>query len=249
MGASRLRVVLAENGLTEVGLMLRSVCAEKGKVLELVRVGEGGDVGKAVWEHCPDIALLKLSLLQPDAAKRLRVLQENSPSIPFILLAEPADNVSAETCLEMGAADYLVEGYLDERTLERAVSAAIGGCGGGRKGAEAMFPVEQGELGEGWRRSGEREWVFTLTMGDGARMGREGVRQVLMECEAALRKSVRSTDEVKRVSETEWVVRMRNLDEAKRGKVQQRLEARLRNEGLRLRAGVKLEVGTIEEVD
>lgn len=236
MEASRLRVVLAENGLTEVGIMLRSVCAEKGKVLELVRVGEGGDVGKAVWAHCPDIALLKLALLQPDAPNRLRVLQENSPSIPFILLTEPADKVSAETCLAMGAADYLVEGYMDERTLERVVGAATGGW-------------REAELGAGWRRSGEREWVFTLTMGDAARMGEEGMRQAFLECEAALRKSVRSTDEVERVSESEWVVRMRNLDEAKRGKVRQRLEARFGKEAVRLLAGVRLEIGTIEEVD
>src|ERR1700757_240303 len=98
MGASRLRVVLAENGLTETGLTLRSLCAEAGHVLELVRVEREEELEQALRSHCPDIALLKLSMLQPDVAHQLRVLQKNSPSIPFILLAEPADNVSAEIC-------------------------------------------------------------------------------------------------------------------------------------------------------
>lgn len=139
-------MVLAENGLTEIGLTLRSLCAESGRALELVRVERGEELEQALRSHCPDIALLELSLLQPDAARQLRVLQKNSPSIPFILLAEPADNVSAETCLALGAADYLVEGYLDhppvrptfsDRGTQHAVHGSLGARSlGARYGAE-----------------------------------------------------------------------------------------------------------------
>ncbi len=267
MGASRLRVVLAENGLTETGLTLRSVCAEAGQVLELVRVGKGADLVQALQDHRPDIALLKLTLLQPDAGDRLRVLQESSPSIPLILLAEPADKVNAETCLAMGAADYLVEGYLDERTMSRVLHSAIARTGA-QDGTQA-FPMEQSDWSSGWSNADEQKWVFTLAIevaGDGpVWRGGETKGGLILEVADVLRKNVRSTDTVEIVSDCELAVTVRDLDKVKRAAVRNRIEASLRNHPLssfgqrylQLRAsgtaeksseaGWQLAVGTIEE--
>ncbi|HVM74392.1 MAG TPA: response regulator [Candidatus Saccharimonadales bacterium] len=221
MGASRLRVLLAESGLTETGLTLRSVCAGSGRVLELVRVESAEGLEQALRAHCPDIALLKLSLLQPDAVHQLRALQENSPSIPFILLAEPADNVSAEMCFALGVADYLVEGYLDERTMNRVLSSAMGEWG-------PCAYSEEMELGPGWARRGGQEWVFTITMGDEDRGLSRSDAEVLATAAEVVRKCLRSTDEVEAVGGRELVVRIQSLCESKRAMVEKRIEARLR---------------------
>ena len=254
MGAPRLRVVLAENGLTETGLTLRSLCAESGRVLELVRVESGEELEQALRSHCPDIALLQLSLLQPDAAHQLRVLQKNSPAIPFILLAEPADNVSAETCFALGAADYLVEGYLDERTMNRVLCSAIGESWPNRAvemehGLSAQ-DVEPNHLGHGWSRKGEREWMFTLMMGDAGQMeawfGTEVISQAFGLVGDVMRKSVRSTDSVEATSGGELVVRIRGMDEAKRAVVQKRIIARLASEALPLLRQLNLEIQAVD---
>jgi len=230
-------VVLAENGLSETGLTLRSLCAETGRVLELVRVESGEDLEQALQLHCPDVALLKLALLQPDPTLRLRVLQENSPSIPFILLADPADNVSGETCLALGAADYLVEGYLDERTMRRVLSSAM------EKSVEA-------DVAPGWRRSRENEWAFTVEMGDAKQLpgwfGASAVREAFESVAETVRKSVRSTDEVKMIAGRELAVRIRNVDESRRATVQKRIETRLRTSAAPLLRELDLEIATIE---
>jgi len=236
MGDSRLRVVLAENGHSETGLTLRSLCAETGQVLELVRVESGAGLEQALRAHCPDVALLKLALLQPDVTLRLRVLQENSPSVTFILLTDPADNISGETCLAWGAVDYLVEGYLDERTMSRALNSAM----------EKSVMMDMAPAG----RSRENEWAFTVGMGDTKRLqawfGRSAVSEAFESVAETVRKTVRSTDEVKMIAGCELVVRMRNVHESRRAKVQKRIEARLRSATAPLLKELDLEVATME---
>ena len=53
MGASRLRMLLAESGLTETELALWSLCAEWGRVLELVGVESGAELEQALLGIVP----------------------------------------------------------------------------------------------------------------------------------------------------------------------------------------------------
>ena len=73
MAISTLRVLLAEQGFSETGLVLRSLCAEAGWSLEMVFVDDRARLGQAFLAHCPDVAFLQLALLQPDAPALLRV--------------------------------------------------------------------------------------------------------------------------------------------------------------------------------
>jgi CheY-like chemotaxis protein len=126
MTARRLRVLLAEKRLTEAGIILRSICAEAGWVLEMVFVAMRGELEEALKAHSPDVALLDLSLLQPEAATFLRVLYLANSHVPFILFAEPADKSCVMQCLSMGARDFLLEGYMDERTVARVLHSVVG---------------------------------------------------------------------------------------------------------------------------
>ncbi|HTP69767.1 MAG TPA: response regulator [Dongiaceae bacterium] len=221
----RLRVVLAENGLAETALTLRSLCAEGGRTLELVLVERRENLEAALRRHCPDVALLTLSMLQPDAPSRLRVLQANCPSIPFILLVEPADKEIAESCLAMGAADYLIEGFLDERTMNRALRAAIG----------QRRPMH-GEVDASWTRVGEREWEFILRVG----AAEELPVRALVELTEMLKKNVRKTDSVEQISGLELAIRLRDVDELKSAGAQRRIEGCLRTHSSRLLRGVNV---------
>jgi PleD family two-component response regulator len=126
MAKGRLRVLLAEKRLSEARIILREICAEEGRALELVFVGTREELGTGLKTYCPDVALLDLALLQPEAAEHLRVLHFANKSVPILLFAGAADKVLAEECLSAGARDYLLEGYMDERTVTRVLRAAIG---------------------------------------------------------------------------------------------------------------------------
>jgi DNA-binding NarL/FixJ family response regulator len=127
MSERRLRVLLAEKRLSETAIILRSLCAEAGWILEMVLVSDREEVGTALKAHCPDVALVDLSLLQPEAAAHLGRLHLASLAIPIILFAEPADEVFAVECLSVGARDYLLEGFMDERTVAHVLQSAMSG--------------------------------------------------------------------------------------------------------------------------
>jgi CheY-like chemotaxis protein len=126
MATASLRVLLAEREYSETGLTLRSLCAEAGWSLELAFVSSRSNLAQALLAHCPDVAFLQLGLLQPDAPDRLRVLHLSYPSIPFILFADPADTDCAVSCLSMGAEDFMLEGFMDERTMARVLGSIMG---------------------------------------------------------------------------------------------------------------------------
>ena len=143
MAARRLRVLLAEKRLSETGIILRSICAGAGWTLEVAYVGAKEELPDALQAHCPDVALLDLSLLQPDAPLQVSVLSRTSLRVPLILFAEPADKPCAVECLSAGARDYLLEGFMDERTVARVLRSVVG------VEEEGPAMLEQAEWGAG----------------------------------------------------------------------------------------------------
>jgi hypothetical protein len=147
-----------------------------------------------------------------------------------------------------------VEGYLDERTMNRVLCSAIGESWPNRAvemehGLSAQ-DVEPNHLGHGWSRKGEREWMLTLMMGDAGQpqawFGTEVISQVFGLVGDVMRKSVRSTDSVEATSGGELVVRIRGMDEAKRAVVQKRIIARLASEALPLLRQLNLEIQAVD---
>jgi CheY-like chemotaxis protein len=159
MATRRLRALLAEKRLSETGIILRSICADVGWILELVFVGTREAVQEAVGAHQPDLVLLDLALLQPDAAAYVHHLHLENKKVPLIVFGEPAEKACAEACLAAGARDYLLEGFMDERTVHRVLQAAVvamdekqswnGGCA---KAGETCRCALQGEAAEGSAR-------------------------------------------------------------------------------------------------
>lgn len=187
MAARCLRVLLAEKRLSEAGIILRSICAEAGWALELIYVATRKELGEALQAYSPDVALLDLSLLQPEAANYLRGLYLAHSSIPLILFAEADDKSSAVECLSMGARDFLLEGYMDERTVARVLKSAVGS----REETEMMATVyADSETGCALSAELERDEETTDQMESGAS---DGVMHGLLK---VLKRNVRARDQV-----------------------------------------------------
>jgi CheY-like chemotaxis protein len=216
MAKRHLRVLLAEKRLSEARIILREICAEEGRALELVFVGTREELGAGLKTYCPDVALLDLELLQPEAAEHLRVLHLANKSVPILLFAEPADKVLAEECLSAGARDYLLEGYMDERTVTRVLRAAVGE---GQRELEAIstderrcgFCARLENVEEIRKRAGKREMDTML----------EGLTK-------ALERNVRARDRVKLRSCGHIDLVLENTNEQCFGSIAQRLRNRVK---------------------
>jgi len=80
---------------------------------------------EALQKHRPDVALLQVLVLQPDPAATVSHLHECTPEVAPIIWADPADRDLAVKCIQAGAKDYMLEGFVDARTLHRIVRTAI----------------------------------------------------------------------------------------------------------------------------
>jgi CheY-like chemotaxis protein len=219
MTTRRLRVLLAEKRLTEAGIILRSICAEAGWALELVFVGTRGELGRALKAHSPDLALLDLSLLQPEAATYLRVLHLANSHVPFILFADPADKGCAVECLSMGARDFLLEGYLDERTVARVLQSAVG-----EGEAEAVMPASDTSNSEWCAFSVQLETLEEMQ----DQMDSRAVDRAMRGLVEVLKRNVRPRDQVvpRRCGQIDLV--LADANESCLGRIIERIQARVK---------------------
>jgi DNA-binding NarL/FixJ family response regulator len=125
MALQTLRVLLAENSFTEAGLTLRALCTDHSCALELVFVSNPNKLRETLISSQPHVAVLALSMLQPDPPLAVSSLHQAAPHIPLILLARSADKGCALKCLSSGAENYMLEGYLDVQTLDHLLHTAL----------------------------------------------------------------------------------------------------------------------------
>ena len=125
MRPQTLRVLLAEDGLTETGITLRALCAQQGRGLELVFVSKASRISDALLRSHPHVAFLALSFLQPDPPLAVSLLHHSAPHILLILFVHAADKDSAVGCLHAGAENYMLEGFIDVPMLDHVLHAAL----------------------------------------------------------------------------------------------------------------------------
>jgi DNA-binding NarL/FixJ family response regulator len=125
MQSQPIRVLLAENAVSETGITLRSLYAQHRRGLELVFVSNRDSLTNGLLHFRPHVSVLALSLLQPDPYRAISLLHYSVPGIPQSFLLFAADRDCAAKCLEAGAHDYMLEGFIDEATLDRILRSAI----------------------------------------------------------------------------------------------------------------------------
>ncbi len=125
MKDQKLRVLLAEGGLGEIALTLRSLYSETERGLELTVVSTIETLLPTIHVVDPDVLFLDLSLAYPNPLDAVRRVHRAVPDVPLIVLAVAAEKDCAAQCLNNGATDYLQKEHMDSRTLDRVLRTAL----------------------------------------------------------------------------------------------------------------------------
>jgi diguanylate cyclase (GGDEF)-like protein len=121
----RLRILLAEGDPAETTAALRELYPEGQDGLELTVVSTISTLIATREIVNPEVIFVDLSLAHPDPLEAVRRVHRSAPEVPLIVLADGSDENCATQSLSQGALDYLLKGFIDTRTLERVLRAAL----------------------------------------------------------------------------------------------------------------------------
>ncbi len=125
MNEKKLRILLAEGNPSETASALRGLYPEGQGGLELTNVSSVSTLIATLEIVNPEVIFLDLSLAHPDPLDGVRRVHRSAPAVPLIVLADGSDKICAARSLSQGALDYLLKGFIDSRTLERVLRAAL----------------------------------------------------------------------------------------------------------------------------
>ncbi len=240
MNDSPLKVLLAEGGTSEAGVSLRTFSATTGRCDQVYLVSRSTSLLEALQKHRPDVALLQMSVLQPDPAATVSHLHGCAPEVALIIWAEPADMEIAAKCIQAGAKDYMLEGFVDARNLDRILRTAIAAKAEVRSPEDAQEssgnaanrsvharkggPVER----PGLAGSAVRMRIEVQNFGSFRELnGRIAAEEHLQRIAQALRKNVRASDSVASNRAGQFVVALQDARTSSLPAVQRRIAARL----------------------
>jgi diguanylate cyclase (GGDEF)-like protein len=122
---NNLRILIAESAPWEAAASLRVLYPENQSRLELTVIGSITTLIPTIHLVNPEVVLLDLSLAHPDPLEFVRKVRRAAPEVGLIVFADPANKQLAVRCIKEGALDYLLKGFMDPPTLERAIRTAI----------------------------------------------------------------------------------------------------------------------------
>lgn len=125
MTEKKLRVLVAEDATGEASATLRELFPEEEGRLDLTDVGSLSTVLPTILMVNPDVALLDIGLAHPDPIDTVRRVRRAAPQVPLVVIADKSEKDEAIRCLDAGAVDYLLKGFMDARTVDRALRTAI----------------------------------------------------------------------------------------------------------------------------
>lgn len=125
MNEKKLRVLLAEGDHGETATALHTLYPAGQDGLELTNVSSVSTLIATLEIVNPEVIFLDLSLGYPDPLEAARRVHRSAPAVPLIVLADRSDMDCAERSLKQGTQNYLLKGFIDPRTLERVLRAAL----------------------------------------------------------------------------------------------------------------------------
>jgi len=195
---------------------------------------------EALQKHRPDVALLQMLVLQPDPAATVRHLHEHAPEVVLIIWAEPADAETAAKCIQAGAKDYILEGFMDERTLARVLRRATAA----KAGVHALDDVQESSANAASRsvhsvdghpveRPGLAGSTVRICVGVRnlrmlrERIGRIAAEELLQRIAQVLKKTVRASDSVSSDHAGQFIVALQDTEASSLSAVRRRIAVRL----------------------
>ncbi len=240
MNDSPLKVLLAEGGTSEAGVSLRTFSATTGRCDQVYLVSRSTSLLEALQKHRPDVALLQMSVLQPDPAAAVSRLHGCAPEVPLIIWAQPADMEIAVKCIQAGAKDYILEGFVDARILDRILRTAMAVKAEVRSPEDAQESsanaanrsvhackgdrVERTELGGSASSMCIEVQNFRMLR---ERNGRIAAEEHMQRIAQALKKNVRASDSVASNRAGHFVIALQDARTSSLPAVQRRIAARL----------------------
>jgi PleD family two-component response regulator len=234
------RVLVAESGPSEGSVGLRIFSTATGRCEEVYVVSRSTSLLEALQKYRPEVALLQMTLLQPDPAVTVSQLHGYLPDVALILWVGAADKEIAAKCIQAGAKDCLLEGFMDERTLHQVLRTAMMAQPAARAleyvpqsdASDTKRPVYAagGHLGE---RPGLKRYTVKMCMEIGnfrtvrEQNGQLAAEELLQKIAQALRKSVRASDEVAWNAAGEFVITLQDSVASSLPLVRGRIAARL----------------------
>lgn len=125
MSEKTFRILLAENNPSEATDAVRALYGGVDGGLQLTLVSTIATLLSTLKITNPEIILLDLSLYISEPYDAVRMVHRAAPGVPLIVFADPADKQRAAQSLTEGAIDYLMKGFMDRRTVERAIRTAL----------------------------------------------------------------------------------------------------------------------------
>ena len=125
MTLKRLRLLLAEGSPGEAAETLRALYAGKEQGLDLTIVSTVATLLATIKVVDPEVILLDLALSLREPMDAVHLVHRTAPEVPLLVLAEASEKERAVRSLAEGATDYLLKGFIDAHTLERALRAAL----------------------------------------------------------------------------------------------------------------------------
>lgn len=125
MSEKTLRILLAESQPSEVVGAVRALFAGAEGGLQLTVVSTIATLLSSFKVADPEVILLDLSLYVSEPHDAVRIVRRAAPGVPLIVFADPADKQRAASSLAEGAIDYLLKGFMDPRTVDRALRSAL----------------------------------------------------------------------------------------------------------------------------
>ena len=119
---SRLKILMVEDLSSDADLIKREIKNSGFDILAMV-VETKKEYIEALNEFNPDIILSDYSLPTFDGRQALRIREEQSPHIPFILVTGSNNEETAVECMKAGADDYILKDNL--KRLGQALKAAL----------------------------------------------------------------------------------------------------------------------------
>lgn len=125
MSEKTLRILLAESHPSEAIEAIRALFAGRDSDLQLTVVSTTATLLSSLKVADPEIILLDLSLYISEPFDAVRMVHRAAPGVPLIVFADPVDKQRAAKSLTEGAIDYLLKGFMDPRTVDRALRCAL----------------------------------------------------------------------------------------------------------------------------
>jgi len=125
MTQKRLRLLLAEGSPGEAAETLRALYAGKEQGLDLTIVSTVATLLATIKVVDPEVILLDLALSLHEPMDGVHLVHRTAPEVPLLILADASEKERAVRSLAEGATDYLLKGFIDAHTLERALRAAL----------------------------------------------------------------------------------------------------------------------------